>query len=86
VGGQKVIPRPSADYFVVGRRQKNCASFKFRETLQQPYPGTQAVFKSDRESDPKSDASVSDRESYLHPICMKSVGKSDRESDAKTYV
>jgi hypothetical protein len=22
VGGQKVIPRPSADYFVVGRRQK----------------------------------------------------------------
>jgi hypothetical protein len=21
-GGQKVIPRPSADYFVVGRRQK----------------------------------------------------------------
>jgi hypothetical protein len=26
-GGQKVIPRPSADYFVVGRRQKELKSF-----------------------------------------------------------
>jgi hypothetical protein len=29
---------------------------------------------------------MSDRESYLHPICMKPDGESDRESDAKTYV
>jgi hypothetical protein len=26
---------------------------------------------------------MSDRESYHHPICMKSDGKSDRESDGK---
>jgi hypothetical protein len=29
---------------------------------------------------------VSHRESYLYPICMKSDGESDRESDAKTCV
>jgi hypothetical protein len=29
---------------------------------------------------------MSDGESYLHPICMKSDAESDRESDAKTNV
>jgi hypothetical protein len=24
VGGQKMVPRPSANYFVVSRRQKGC--------------------------------------------------------------
>jgi hypothetical protein len=28
---------------------------------------------------------MSDRESYLHPICMKSDGESNIESEAKTY-
>jgi hypothetical protein len=29
---------------------------------------------------------VSDRESYFYPICMKSYGESDRESDTNMYV
>jgi hypothetical protein len=33
VGGQKVVPRPSANYFVVSRRQKALKSFLHSLTI-----------------------------------------------------